>query len=166
MPNDNGLKNGKRCREKFRKYTQTAVSKVDKALLAGGYMIEADAKLNVTVDTGYLRMSLSTRLVKEGNKTVVEVGTNVEYAIYIELGTSPHMPPVEALEPWVKRVVLGGVETYDGEAKDIAFAIAKSISKWGTEAQPFLHPAYESNIRNIRVSIKQAIRESKGDAKK
>ncbi len=161
MP-DNGLQGARGLRNRFKQYSKRATTKIDKALLSGGYAIEAEAKLNVTVDTGYLRNTISTRLIKSGNKSYVEVGTNLEYAVSIEFGLDPGtMPPVEALEPWVRRVILGGIEVYAGEARDIAFAVAKGIEKWGTNPQPFLHPAYESNIGDIRVSIKQAVREAR-----
>ncbi len=161
-----GLKGAKRLSEKFRTYHNRASGKVERAMYKGGLNIEADAKLLVTVDTGILRRSISTRLIKTGNKSIVEIGTNLEYAIMVEFGSSPHFPPIDALEPWVKRVLLNGVEAYEGEAKDVAFAVAKSISKWGTQARPFLQPAFEMNIKQIKVSVRQAIMESKSELKK
>lgn len=161
-----GLKGSKRLRQKFRAYHQRASGKIEKALYKGGIVIEADAKLLVDVDTGHLRRSISTRLIKVGNKTIVEVGTNLEYGIIVEFGSMPHFPPVDALEPWVKRVILNGVEEYKGEARDVAFAVAKTISEWGTHPRPFLQPAYDMNINHIKVNVKQAIQESKSELKK
>lgn len=84
------------------------------ASIKGGFRIEADAKKNVAVDTGRLRASLTTNWTGSGmsRATIIDpsretkgndavgqpsggktgftviVGTNVEYAPYIEYGTS------------------------------------------------------------------------------
>lgn len=50
-----------------------------------GLLAEGYAKINCPVDTGRLRNSISHG--KEDDSTMV-VGTNVEYAPYVELGTS------------------------------------------------------------------------------
>ena len=60
-----------------------------------GLIAEGYAKMNCPVDTGRLRNSISHG--KEGDDTMV-VGTNVEYAPYVELGTSrmsaqPYLAP-------------------------------------------------------------------------
>lgn len=47
--------------------------------------IQADAKQNVLVDTGRLKNSITTETFNGG--LTVEVGTNVEYAIFNEYGT-------------------------------------------------------------------------------
>jgi hypothetical protein len=63
------------------------------------------------------------------------VGTPVQYAAPVELGTRPHFPPVEPLVDWV-RVKLGIVE--EREARGVAFLVARKISRKGTKAQrPF-----------------------------
>lgn len=157
---ESNFKNADRLKKRLRAYNKKVCSNVDKALYQGGLLIAADAKLNCTVDTGYLRQSIDVKLIKKNGKTYAQIGTNVEYAAFIEFGTRPHFPPVKTLTPWVLKVVLNNQENYDGEAESIAFAIAKSIAKWGTMAQPFLHPAYEANIQGVRVMIKQAFIES------
>ncbi|GMQ61198.1 MULTISPECIES: HK97 gp10 family phage protein [Vallitalea] len=161
-----GFIGANRLKEKFRAYHQRATNNIERALYKGGLQVESDAKLLVIVDTGHLRASIATRLISTQSKTVVEIGTNLEYAAIIEFGSSPHFPPVDALEPWVKRVILNGVEAYEGEAKDVAYAVAKNISKWGTQARPFLQPAYDMNIDHIKVDVKEAIKESKSELKK
>lgn len=61
-----------------------------------GLLAEGYAKLNCPVDTGRLRNSISHG--KEDENTMV-VGTNVEYAAYVELGTSRHPDPQPYLAP-------------------------------------------------------------------
>lgn len=53
---------------------------IEKAALT----LEKNAKQNCPVDTGKLRASITTEV---GNLEA-EVGTNVEYALYVEFGTS------------------------------------------------------------------------------
>jgi len=88
--------------------------KIKDILIKGGLAIEAEAKDTARVDTGRLRASYSTNWddsgmafapVKSpakggdgvsqptrgyGDLAVVRVGTNVEYAVYIEYGTLRH----------------------------------------------------------------------------
>lgn len=56
------------------------------------YEVESEAKENIkrnkTVDTGRLLGSITTEIKDSGVNTKAEVGTNVEYANYIEYGTS------------------------------------------------------------------------------
>lgn len=57
-----------------------------KALSEIGLMAEGYAKQQCPVDTGRLRNSITNTLNVEGKE--VYIGTNVEYAPYVELGTS------------------------------------------------------------------------------
>ncbi|MDF2589832.1 MAG: hypothetical protein K0S41_3673 [Anaerocolumna sp.] len=61
-----------------------------------GFFVEAEAKSRTTVDKGTLKRSI-TNVVDEKEKSVI-IGTNVEYAPYVELGTStqsakPYLTP-------------------------------------------------------------------------
>ena len=61
-----------------------------------GLTAEGYAKRACPVDTGRLRNSI-THIVDEGGKCAV-IGTNVEYAPYVELGTR-HQKPQPYLKP-------------------------------------------------------------------
>lgn len=50
--------------------------------------VEGDAKTIVPVDTGHLRASISSNSHSTANGAEAEVSTNVEYAAYVEFGTS------------------------------------------------------------------------------
>ena len=56
---------------------------IDRALKAVGIKAEKYAKDECPVDTGRLRSSIT----HQNDKDSVYVGTNVEYGIYVELGT-------------------------------------------------------------------------------
>ena len=60
------------------------------------------------------------------------VGSSQPSALFIELGTQPHMPPIAAMEPWVKAVL--GIRD-PKEVKRVAFLVARKIAREGTEPQ-------------------------------
>lgn len=61
-------------------------SAIEKAFEAIGMQAEGYAKILCPVDTGHLRDSISHEYVK--SEDAEYIGTNVEYAPYVELGTS------------------------------------------------------------------------------
>lgn len=77
-----------------------------------GLAIEAQAKDFTTVDTGRLRDSISTAV---GRDEVI-VGTNVEYAPYVEYGTSRNMAQ-PYLRPAVDLVAGRAVQIVQKEGK-------------------------------------------------
>ena len=62
----------------------TVHQKIEKACL----MVESDSKKMVAVDTGRLRASITHEIEKTKNEVIGRVGTNVEYAIVQEYGSS------------------------------------------------------------------------------
>lgn len=60
------------------------------------------------------------------------VGSSQPSALFIELGTRPHMPPIAAIEPWVKAVL--GIRK-PKEVKRVAFLVARKIAREGTAPQ-------------------------------
>lgn len=62
-------------------------SAIEKELARTGYKIEGTAKELSPIDTGVLRSSITT----QADGLEVDVFTNVEYSVYMEYGTSPHM---------------------------------------------------------------------------
>lgn len=71
------------------------------------YSVEKTAKQNIrnneTVDTGRLLGSVTTNIKQDGSSIAAEIGTNVEYANYIEYGThkmgaKPFLNPAFDLE--------------------------------------------------------------------
>lgn len=84
---------------------------IDRALVAAleeiGLAAEGYAKRACPVDTGRLRNSI-THIVDEGGKCAV-IGTNVEYAPYVELGTRHQKP-----QPYLKPAAEDHESTYKG----------------------------------------------------
>lgn len=82
--------------------------KVEDALKDIGAFVEGRAKLLSPVDTGNLRSSISHKLASEKE---VQIGTDVEYAVYVEKGTSrqkeqPYLTPaVEDNLNEIKRIL-------------------------------------------------------------
>ncbi len=57
---------------------------MEKAVL----LVELDAKRMAPVDTGRLQQSITHEIEKKPKEIIGRVGTNVEYAVYVEYGTS------------------------------------------------------------------------------
>jgi len=88
-------------------------TQVDSALMYGATCIEGRAKEICPVDTGRLKGSITTHAgeTEDGNRHEVCVGTNVEYAPYVEFGTrkmnpKPYLRPAfdETKESAVQRI--------------------------------------------------------------
>lgn len=74
------------------------------------------------------------------------VGSSQASALFVELGTRPHMPPVAAMVPWVK-AVLGIADPK--EIKRVAFLVARKIARRGTLAQRPMGRAVEATQGQI-----------------
>lgn len=111
-------------------------AEIKAALLRGlekiGLVAEGYAKKLCPVDTGNLRNSITHRVDQE--EPAVYVGSDSEYAAYVELGTGKHYPGGRPT-PW-------------------AYQDAKGNWHWtaGNKAQPYLKPAaanYAAQYRQI-----------------
>jgi HK97 gp10 family phage protein len=103
-----------------------------------------------------------------GGSQTYTLGTPVRYAQYVEFGTgiyfqgqehtSPYGTPpltdrlIENIEDWMatKGVV---PRTPTLSQRDVAYLIADRISDIGTEAQPFLEPAWESSEETLEARV-------------
>lgn len=104
-------------------------------LLQKGLLVEAEAKRRCPVDTGRLRSSITTEMFVEDGAPVARVGTNVEYAAFIEFGTGIYGPRGQPIRPvraqylsWIPR---GGKRVFAREVR-------------GVRPRPFLLPALDS----------------------
>jgi len=89
------------------------------ALETLGLVCTRYAALNAPVDTGRLRNSITYKIVID--EEAVYVGTNVEYAPYVELGTSKRKP-----HPYIKPAV----EDHKAEYKQIINDVFKKYYKF------------------------------------
>lgn len=83
---------------------------------------------------------------------IVQVGrfegalkANAPYALFVEEGTKPHMPPVDEITPWAKKK---GINPW---------AVAISISKKGTKANPFLQRSVDAVKSDIEGEFATAL---------
>lgn len=109
-------------------------AEIKAALLRGlekcGLVAEGYAKKLAPVDTGNLRNSISHKVVPE--EATCYVGSNVEYAVYQEMGTGQYYPGGRPT-PWV-------------------YQDAKGNWHWtkGNPAKPFLKPAVADHAQQYR----------------
>lgn len=75
---------------------------LEQGIYKAGLLVEGDAKRLCPVDTGRLRSSIATTKGYDGDNCVATVGTNVEYAPYVEFGTGQRGDPsVEHRQDWM-----------------------------------------------------------------
>lgn len=76
---------------------------IQRALITVGQIGEGSAKQHVRVDTGNLRRSITHELGERGLVAYVRIGTNVDYAVFQELGTE-NMEAQPFLRPAMEEV--------------------------------------------------------------
>jgi HK97 gp10 family phage protein len=114
--------------------------KILDALEVSGALVEGSAKDIVPVDTGNLKGSIVHK-VNESDLSVT-IGTNVEYAPYIEFGTGEFAEGGKGRKGgWV----------YIDEKGNKHFTL-------GNKPQPFLRPALLENKENILKIFKDALK--------
>lgn len=137
-------------------------SKCFKAMQTASLDIIADAKGNLRVNgsvvTGDLRASGKVQKVDDKTLDVGFFSSDARdkgYASYVEYGRKPgKMPPPGILEAWAyKKFRLS-----HKEARSMAWALARSISKKGTKAHPFFEPAVESGWRKMIDKIAKIVK--------
>lgn len=74
-----------------------------------------------------------------------------EYWRYLDEGTKPHMPPVDAIRQWVE------VKLNVPDVERVSWAVAKTIAKKGTEAQPFMEDSKNEAYQHFEAAISYAI---------
>lgn len=77
---------------------------IERALEAVGLQAEGYAKMLCPVDTGNLRNSITHQQIDKGSEAI---GTNVEYAPYVEMGTQKM-----AAQPYIKPAVENHIPEY------------------------------------------------------
>lgn len=106
---------------------------VARDLLRRALNVETQAKLNATgqnggprVQTGRLRASIHSQLGQDSQGLVARIGSNVEYARYVEEGTEPHR-----IVPRDKKALF-----WPGADHPVL-----AVNHPGTRARPYLRPA-------------------------
>lgn len=115
---------------------------MQKAMLRGGAVFEAGAKEHCPVDTGQLRESIHTEAQSENTVTV---GTNVQYAPYVEYGTGPKGDPSvphTTKKSWRYQDAEGNWHTSHGQPP-----------------QPYMRTAFAENEDKAVEAVKESIKE-------
>lgn len=111
---------------------------VERGLEAIGLTAERHAKELCTVDTGRLRNSISHAVQDDA----VYIGTNVEYAPYIELGTGVYAENgLGRTTPWSYQDIKGNWHTTSG-----------------SKPHPFLRPAVTNYTDEYKALMEQALK--------
>ena len=108
-----------------------------KALYECGLVAEGNAKLKCPVDTGNLRNSITCTVVE--SEDAVYIGTNVEYAPYVEFGTGKFYESGRQTG-WT-------INGPDGSR----------MTTRGQKAKPFLRPALSEHIDQYRKIIQREL---------
>ena len=105
----------------------------EQALEEAALLVEAQAKTLAPVGTGELRDKIDHNIKEVNGMKIAQVGSPLQYAIYIEYGTGEHATNGAGRKGgWV----------YKG-------ADGKFYFTRGMKAQPFLTPAFRRNKKNI-----------------
>lgn len=116
-------------------------SAVARALERVGMQAEGYAKDLCPADTGRLRNSISYKV--DGGEQTVYIGTNVEYAMYVELGTG----------------------IYNAQGRKTPWVYQDGKGNWhrtqGQPAQPFLKPAASEHAQTYRRILEDELKNGK-----
>ena len=115
-----------------------------RGLIKASLLVEGQAVLLAPVDKGGLRDSIGYKV--DESELVAYIGTNCEYAIYVEFGTG------ELAENGNGRKGGWVYKTPDGE---VHFT-------YGMPPQPYLRPAFRRNQKAIRDILADCLRELGG----
>lgn len=109
-----------------------------RGLLACGEIAEGYAKDDCPVDTGNLRNNITHGMA---NENTVEIGTNVEYGVYVECGTGSYSTVGGGTpkEQWI----------YKGD--DGEFHLAHPM-----QARPYLKPAVADHTEEFLETLKES----------
>ncbi|MGE4244280.1 hypothetical protein [Ramlibacter sp.] len=95
--------------------------------------------------TGLSAGSITSDVMSTPAGVLGVTGSTQPSVLFLELGTRPHMPPVEALIPWVRAVMGKRPE----EARSIAFLIARKIKQRGTKPRRIFENTLKAQERQV-----------------
>jgi hypothetical protein len=102
--------------------------------------VEGEIKERTPHAFGTLRESFSSQVTSAADNVIGVVGSPLNYAVPVELGTKPHFPPVAAIQEWVEqKMALRGPE-----ARSVAYLIARKIAVRGTKGAFMVQHAFEA----------------------
>lgn len=132
--------------EAYRRAPDLVAQEFYVAMLDATALLERESKELAPTATGLLRGSIfgEARATESGSLGVV--GSPLQHAEYVELGTRPHFPPIEPLMDWV--AVKFGISD-EQQQRSIATAIAWKIFHHGTRSQLMFRRTFYQNEAQI-----------------
>lgn len=127
--------------------------------------IETKAKRGAPVNLGQLRASIVAEPVTNRNEPFASVEVNARYAPFVEFGTKSKVSIPPGLEAYASQFKSSGGNFDDllknikqwcrnkGIPAEAAYPIALKIAREGVGAQPFLFPAYFSEVPKIEKGL-------------
>lgn len=133
--------------------------------------VESSAKGNAPVNDGRLRASIVTTKADANDLTArTEVGA--KYAPYVEFGTKSKVDIPSGLESYAQQFqggtgsfadLLANIERWaqqKGLPPESAYPIALKIARHGTEAQPFLFPAFNAEVPKLEPKLLKILQDA------
>lgn len=119
----------------------------------GALTLERATKENTPVDTGRLRSGITREIDGSAIPLWGQVGTNVDYAPYVEFGTAAHWAPISATQPG------GALEVWARRHGMNPAAIWWKIGIAGTKPREMFKKAFEGSQQAIQGLIDRAMQE-------
>lgn len=111
------------------------------------------------IATGNLYRSVSTEVTLDKQSFIVEFKMP-EYGEYLEQGTKPHFPPIDAILSWIKAKRIAPKRDDQGRLpteRQLAYLIARKISEDGTPRTGIYEKANDLTYREWNKLIDEAI---------
>ncbi len=126
---------------------------LQEAMTEATLLMQREWQENLPRASGLTAASITSDVASTPAGVLGVVGSSQPSALFLELGTGPHMPPVQALEPWVKAVL--GVRD-PKEIKSVAFLVARKIAREGTPARYPMARAAQSVESQVLAMVERA----------
>lgn len=138
----------------WRQAPELVIEELTPAALEASLLLEREVKEGTPAAAGTLRESVTSRVQRIPEGVLGITGTALSYAIPVELGTRPHMPPVQPIIDWAKLKL--GVSPE--EAERVGYAVARTIALRGTPAFGMFHRAFAANRGQVERIFERAAR--------
>lgn len=119
------------------RHAEEFTSSAGRVIEKGGFEMQREAQILAPVDTGFLKGSITI----DHSPLGFDLGPTAEYGDYVERGV-PH--------PWVITAHDGGMLHFVIDGHDV---FAKSVVHPPMAPQPYLGPAFDSQLPNIEQAL-------------
>jgi hypothetical protein len=136
-------------------YDQIATRENKNAMQKSVNLVSRIAKMEAPVGVvGELRSKIHGEVISTGPGAVIGVvGSYAPHGAVVEEGGDPHWPNIKGIALWVMRKLQVRGKSW----ASVTFLVARAISRAGTKAQPYLHPAFEKSRNKIQGYFEQAL---------